>query len=209
MEFSQEDFDRLLMFEHARKSAEATYANDPLNADNLTKWGAALIELSQFQTIPEAKMMLNDAISKFEEALEINPEKADTLWYIGNVYTSLAFLNPDIDQAKGHFDKASDYYQQASEQDPSNELYRKSVEVTAKAPELHMDIHKHAISQQTMGQQTSGGGSSAASNSKGSKKNKKSNDLKYDIGGWIILAVGIVAWLGMAKSHLPPPPSPP
>lgn len=33
MEFSQDDFDRLLMFEHARKTAEATYARDPLDAD--------------------------------------------------------------------------------------------------------------------------------------------------------------------------------
>lgn len=33
MEFSQDDFDRLLRFEHARKSAEATYAKDPLDAD--------------------------------------------------------------------------------------------------------------------------------------------------------------------------------
>ena len=33
MEFSQDDFDHLLMFEHARKSAEATHAKDPLDAD--------------------------------------------------------------------------------------------------------------------------------------------------------------------------------
>ncbi|KAF2292882.1 hypothetical protein P3X46_017542 [Hevea brasiliensis] len=201
MEFSQDDFDRLLMFEHTRKSAEATYAKDPLDADNLTKWGGALIELSQFQSVPDAKKMLNDAISKLEEALVINPAKADTLWYIGNANTSYAFLTSDLAEAKGYFDKASDYFQQAVDEEPSNDLYRKSLEVTAKAPELHMEIHKHGISQQTMG-----GGSSASSNAKGSKKNKKSSDFKYDIFGWIILAVGIVAWVGMAKSHVPPPP---
>lgn len=54
-----------------------------------------------------------DAISKLEEALVINPAKADTLWYIGNANTSYAFLTPDLSEAKGYFDKASNYFQQA------------------------------------------------------------------------------------------------
>lgn len=39
-------------------------------------------------------------------------------------------------------------------------------------------------------------------------KKKIKSDLKYDILGWVILAVGIIAWVGMAKHHLPTPPPP-
>ncbi|XP_057737253.1 mitochondrial import receptor subunit TOM20-like [Arachis stenosperma] len=99
---------------------------------NLTRWGGALLELSQFQTLPEAKKMIEDAISKLEEALVVNPKKHDTLWCLGNAHTSQAFLIPDRDEAKVYFDKAAEYFQQAVDEDPSNGLYHKSLEVAAK-----------------------------------------------------------------------------
>ncbi|KAJ4710851.1 mitochondrial import receptor subunit TOM20-like [Melia azedarach] len=199
MEFSQSDFDRLLLFEHNRKTAETNYAQDALDANNLTKWGEALLELSQFESVSDSKKMINDAISKLEEALVVNPAKHDALWCLGNAHTSCGFLTPDPSEAKDNFDKASEFFQRAVDEEPTNDLYRKSLEVSAKAPELHMEIHK-GISQQGLG-----GGSSASSNAQSSKK--KSGELKYDVFGWIILAVGIVAWVGMAKSQIPPPPA--
>ncbi|PSS35296.1 Mitochondrial import receptor subunit like [Actinidia chinensis var. chinensis] len=195
------EFDRILIFEHARKTAEAAYVKDPLDAENLTRWGGALLELSQFhQNVADSKKMIQDATSKLEEALTINPKKADALWCLGNAHTSNAFLTSDQDEARIYFDKASLYFQQAVDEDPVNELYRKSLEVSVKAPELHMEIHKHGLAQQAMGT-----GPSTSSTAKTAKK-KKNNDLKYDIFGWIILTVGIVAWVGFAKSQVPPPP---
>ncbi|EOX99867.1 F17L21.18 isoform 3 [Theobroma cacao] len=197
MEFSQSDFDRLLVAEHTRKTSELNYAKDPLDAENLTKWGGALLELAQFQTVSEAKKIINDAISKLDEALMISPSKHETLWCMGNAYSTSAFMTTNLDEAKVSFDKAAQFFQRAVDADPGNELYQKSLEVAAKAPELHMEFQKAAAGQQTMA------GSPSASST---ANKKKSSDLKYDIFGWIILAVGIVAWVGMAKSHVPPPP---
>ncbi|MQL94029.1 hypothetical protein Taro_026686 [Colocasia esculenta] len=204
MDLQQSEFDRLLFFEAARKTSEANYAKNPLDAENLTRWGGSLLELAAFQNGPECLNMIKEAVSKLEEALEVNPRKHDTLWCLGNAHTQHAFLAGDQETAKICFTKATECFQQAVEEDPGNELYLKSLEVTAKfsqTPDLHLELQRQASQQ-------AAATSPSASNTKASKK-KKSSDLKYDICGWIILAVGIVVWAGMAKSHVPPPPPPP
>ncbi|KAH1091815.1 hypothetical protein J1N35_019072 [Gossypium stocksii] len=214
---SSSEFDRLLFFEQARKISEATYASNPLDADNLTRWAGALLELSQFQSVPDSQKMVQDAISKLEEALSINPKKHDALWCLGNAQTCFAFLTNKEDEARPYFEKAAQYFQQAVDEDPSNEIYLKSLEISAKflllpqAPELHQEIIKQGLGQQMLGAGPSTS-TSTSSSATTATKNKKSSDLKYDIFGWAILAVGIVAWVGFAKSQMPPsqlPPPPP
>ncbi|CAJ2668060.1 unnamed protein product [Trifolium pratense] len=197
MEFTQDDFDRLLLAEHSRKTCEQNYAKDPLDANNLTKWGEALLELSAFQIPAESKAMIEDALSKLEEALVIDPTKHYTLWCLGNANTSCAFLVSDINDAKPYFDKAVLYFQKALELDPENGLYLQSLKVALKGPGLHTEIRKQGFGQ-------SQGGSSASSKEQVSKK-KENNDFKYyDLMGWCILAAGIVTWVAIAKSHVPP-----
>ncbi|CAN0929239.1 Mitochondrial import receptor subunit TOM20 [Linum grandiflorum] len=114
MEFTQEDFDRLLFMEQARQTAEASYAKDPKNADNLTKWGGALLQLSQLEKGAAAiTQMLDEAMSRFEEALEINPHKHEALWGMGNANTNYAFLSPDRAEAEQRFHTAAEFYQRA------------------------------------------------------------------------------------------------
>ncbi|TYI22607.1 hypothetical protein ES332_A06G115200v1 [Gossypium tomentosum] len=109
---SSSELDRLHFFEQARKISEATYASNPLDADAgfLLLWAGALLELSQFQSIPDSQKMIQDAISKLEEALKMRPG-----------LTSKRQLNISNKQLMRFFCSF----------DPSNEIYLKSLEISA------------------------------------------------------------------------------
>ncbi|KAG5598019.1 hypothetical protein H5410_039251 [Solanum commersonii] len=158
----------LLSLERARKSAETSYAQNPLDGDNLARWGRVLLNLARFEHGAESKQMISDATSKLKKALTLNPKKKhDVLWCLGNAYTSYGLLTTDMDAAALYFEKATMFFKQASDADPSNDLYRKSLDAAAK-----------------------------------SSKKKKSININYDIFYWVILAAGIVAWVGFAKSDV-------
>lgn len=58
------------------------------NVQAIIRWGGALLELAHFQQGPQANEMIDEAATKFKEALKINPRKHDALWCLGNAYTS-------------------------------------------------------------------------------------------------------------------------
>ncbi|XP_042389048.1 mitochondrial import receptor subunit TOM20-like [Zingiber officinale] len=198
MDLQLSDLDRLVLFEQERQSAELACAANPRDVDNLTKWGSALLNLSAFQKNPED--MVKEAISKLEQALEADPGRHATLFLLGNAHIQQGFFTPNEQVALVCFEKANQCFEQAVELDPGNDMYLMSLDTVSKAPELRQEIQIHMAHQQASQETTS------PVRKKAPKKKKKESDLKYDILGWVILGIGIVAWIGMAKSHPPLPP---
>eukprot|EP01018_Ginkgo_biloba_P004212 Gb_19250 [translate_table: standard] len=77
--------------------------------------------------------MLQDAVSKFEEALKINRRKHDAQWCLGNAFTSQGFLFSDTKKAKEYFKRAAVCFQKAIDEDPLNEHYLKALEMAEKS----------------------------------------------------------------------------
>ncbi|CAI5951676.1 unnamed protein product [Closterium sp. NIES-65] len=258
-----------------REQAMAEFKKNPHDADNLTKLGRTLVELAQFIQGQESNEMLDDAVSKFDqalkiapsrpdtlwwlgnahttrgfqtpdaqcstpllsffpfpdavskfdEALKIAPSRPDTLWWLGNAHTTRGFQTPDATLANVSFEKASDCFRKALDADPSNDAYRKSLEISLKGPELHQEVQKQMALQQALGaavhpssmdapkvlkqmalQQALGAAVHPSSmDAPKVQKKKKSSDLWYDVAGWVILSVGVVAWLSILSARAPPP----
>eukprot|EP00475_Leptophrys_vorax_P046069 TRINITY_DN9758_c0_g1_i1.p1 TRINITY_DN9758_c0_g1~~TRINITY_DN9758_c0_g1_i1.p1 ORF type:complete len:206 (-),score=29.05 TRINITY_DN9758_c0_g1_i1:502-1119(-) len=203
MEIPREDFERIMFFEQTRAQAMAEFERNPHDAENLTKLGRTLVELAQFIQGQESNNMLDDAVSKFEESLKLAPGKADTLWWLGNAHTTRGFQTPDAMLANVSFDKASDSFRKALDVDPSNEAYRKSLEISLKGPELHQEVQKQMALQQAVAAAVHPSSMDAPK----VPKKKKSSDFGYDVAGWVILTVGVVAWLSLLSARAPPPPS--
>ena len=62
----REEVERMLFFEDARARAEAEHKQNPKDAQVLTRWGGALLELAHFRQGPEAVDMIEEAVQKFE-----------------------------------------------------------------------------------------------------------------------------------------------
>ncbi|RLM87313.1 putative mitochondrial import receptor subunit TOM20 [Panicum miliaceum] len=100
------DAERMFFFELACRNAEAAYEHNPLDADNLTRLGGALLELSQVRTGPESLKSL-EVVNK-------------TLQVIIACVSIRYFV------------KATECFQKAVDVEPANDLYRKSLDLSSK-----------------------------------------------------------------------------
>eukprot|EP00232_Nephroselmis_pyriformis_P003262 CAMPEP_0182909160 /NCGR_PEP_ID=MMETSP0034_2-20130328/35601_1 /TAXON_ID=156128 /ORGANISM="Nephroselmis pyriformis, Strain CCMP717" /LENGTH=193 /DNA_ID=CAMNT_0025045395 /DNA_START=34 /DNA_END=615 /DNA_ORIENTATION=- len=187
----REELERLRFFETAREQAEIDWRNNPADAQALTRWGGALLELAHFRQGPEAITMIDQAVVKFEAALQINPKKHDALWCLGNALTSQGFLYPQASKANEYFQKAAMCFQKAVDEDPTNDVYRKALEMTDKAPSLHAELQKQLAAQQAQQQGMAGGA-----------VKKDSSDFYYDMAGWAVLAGIATMWVVMARNSM-------
>jgi tetratricopeptide (TPR) repeat protein len=166
----------------------------------LTKWGGALLELAHFRQGGEAYEMIEEAIEKFEKALQIDSKRHDALWCLGNAYTSQGFLSGDASSADGFFTKAGDCFQKAVDQEPTNESYKRALEMSSKAPQLYEELQRQlqAAGASLGSPRGEGGGSSGGRGGAGGglKTEPVISDFWYDVGGWVTLVAlgfGIVA----------------
>jgi hypothetical protein len=69
--------------------------------------------------------------------------------------------------------------------EPTNESYKRALEMSAKAPQLYAELQK-----QLAAANAQGGGASEASKPKAAEDSQPGSDFWYDVAGWVCL-VGI------------------
>lgn len=160
----------------------------------LTRWGGALLELAHFRHGSDAVEMIELAVGKFEAALKINPKMHDALWCLGNALTSQGFLFKDQIKAEEFFDEAKSCFQRALNEEPTNDIYRKALEMTDKAPGLHAELQRQMdeqMQEDTERPPQSHAGSHA--------KKRVSSESWYDVGGWICFAGIALSWVMLLR----------
>mmetsp|Transcript_2147 Transcript_2147/g.5667 ORF Transcript_2147/g.5667 Transcript_2147/m.5667 type:complete len:172 (-) Transcript_2147:14-529(-) len=145
------DEEREQFFEVARAQAQAEFEADGTNAQALVRWGGALLELAHFKSGASSTIMIQEAILKLNQALEIDADRPDAQWCLGNAYTALGFLCGDKPLALAEFKRAEDCFRVCTAKDPNNDSYKKAIEMSQKAPEYWDEIQSH-ISAQVCGE---------------------------------------------------------
>ncbi|QDZ18271.1 translocase of outer mitochondrial membrane [Chloropicon primus] len=185
-----EELERLIFFEAAKEQAKLEVKKNPKDVQALVRWGGALLELAHLKQGHESIVCIEEAVEKIEQALKIDPRKHEALWCLGNAYTSQGFLHASVEKAQDYFDRACECFRKACKEDPSNEVYKKALEMNSKAPQLHAQIQKQLQQQQEAAVQEQ------------AKIQSANTDYLYDIAGWVILVglgVGLVVMSNLQK----------
>ena len=195
VQMGREDLERLMFFEQAREQAEQDWKKNNKDAQALTRWGGALLELAHFHQGPKAVELINLSVEKFEAAVAVKPDLHEAHWCLGNALTSQGFLQPDGAVAQDYFDKAKVAFTIALEADPNNAVYKKALELTAKAPSLHAELQKQLQAQSEMAAAAGGGrASAAAGGGKATAATAQDDDWFYDYVGWGVLGAALVGF---------------
>ncbi len=148
-------------------------------------------------------------MAKFEAALALDARKHDALWCLGNALTSQGFLFADRVHALEYFARARGCFERALAEEPANEVYRKALEMTARAPALHAELQKQfAAQQEQQEQQQHGGGGGGGGGGRGGRGGESEgrgggggSEWAYDVAGWLILAGIAVGWVALARAQ--------
>ena len=133
--------------------------------------------------------MIEEAIEKFQKALELDANRHDALWCLGNAYTSQGFLSAESNAAGAFFSKAGDCFQQAVDQEPSNESYKRALEMSSKAPQLYEELQRQlqAAGASLGGSPRAESGPSGSGRGGAGRKQPFMSDFWYDVAGWVTL----------------------
>lgn len=190
-----DDADREQFFEAARVQAQREFETDSTNSQALVRWGGAMLELAHYKQGDDSIKMINDAIVKLQQAIDMDADRADAYWCMGNAYTSLGFLCSDKPAALKKFEDAKVAFQKCQEKDPSNETYRKALEMCEKAPDYYDEIQSHIAA--------SGGaadGPPGSARKAGGAGASAISDVWFDIGGWVLLGAAVAGALVLARA---------
>lgn len=143
---------------------------NPNDAEELTRWAVALLYLTRNQSLPTSLHTIELAFPKLEKAFSLNPNNPDILWITGMTFSYKASLlikqDEDevlnLDLAEFYYKKAAEYFQRAYNQDPHNQAYKSSHEVSTKLHVERIEYFRRQSSKKSQGSSSSSQGSSSS-----------------------------------------------
>lgn len=101
---------------------------------------------------------------------------------------------PDKSKAQEQFGKAAACFKRCQQRDPSNEMYRKAIEMCDKAPDYYDEIQSQLAASGMRPGRESGGREEAGGGS----------DFWWDLAGWALLGTAIVGAMVLTRTAAKP-----